>query len=110
MEDPLEQSDVFNVGFRVDFLFGNDWLVTKAYGLFDNAFPINHFAGIDLPQLYAEAHLPVLTPGGLDLRGPVLLADRLREPARRRPPLDVDGLFAALHAVYVLRRESAAST
>jgi hypothetical protein len=68
MEDVLEQNDVFNVGFRVDFLFGNDWLVTKAYGLFDNAFPINHFPGIDLPQLYAEAHLPVLTPGGIDLR------------------------------------------
>jgi hypothetical protein len=68
MDDPLEGSDVFNVGFRVDFLFGNDWLVTKAYGLFDNAFPINHFPGIDLPQVYAEAHLPVLTPGGLDLR------------------------------------------
>ncbi|HKI21660.1 MAG TPA: outer membrane beta-barrel protein [Isosphaeraceae bacterium] len=68
LEDVLEQSDVFNVGFRVDFLFGNDWLVTKAYGLFDNAFPINHFPGIDFPQLYAEAHLPILTPGGIDLR------------------------------------------
>jgi hypothetical protein len=68
LDNPLEQNDIFNIGFRVDFLFGNDWLVTKAYGLFDNAFPINHFPGIDFPQLYAEAHLPILTPGGLDLR------------------------------------------
>jgi hypothetical protein len=68
MDDPLEAIDEFNVGFRVDFLFGNDWLVTKAYGLFDNGFPINHFPGIDLPQVYAEAHLPILTPGGIDLR------------------------------------------
>ena len=104
MDDPLEGSDQLNVGFRVDFLFGNDWQVTKAYGLFDNAFPINHFPGIDLPQLYAEAHLPVLTPGGIDLRGPILLANRLREPARRRKASDVNGLFAALYTVHIFRR------
>ncbi len=68
LDDPLEQNDVVNFGFRFDFLFGNDWQLTKDYGLFDRAFPINHFAGIDLPQIYGEVHLPVLTPRGLDLR------------------------------------------
>jgi hypothetical protein len=65
MENPLEPNDMVNFGFRVDFLFGNDWQLTKQY---DNAFPLNHFPGIDLPQVYAEVHLPILTPGGLDLR------------------------------------------
>ncbi|MGC8643874.1 MAG: outer membrane beta-barrel protein, partial [Isosphaeraceae bacterium] len=53
---------------RVDTLFGNDWQFTKDFGLFDNAFPRNHFAGLDLPQIYGEVHLPILTPRGLDLR------------------------------------------
>src|SRR6202041_1641333 len=29
----------------------------------------NSFAGVDLPQIYADLHLPILTPLGLDLRG-----------------------------------------
>ena len=58
-----------NLGFRFDFLFGNDWEYVKAYGLFDNAFLSNHFAGIDLPQMYGEIHLPVLTPYGFDIKG-----------------------------------------
>lgn len=69
VEDPLNQVDTVNFGFRLDTLFGNDWQFTKAYGLFDRAFPTNHFAGLDLPQLYGEVHLPVLTPWGLDIRG-----------------------------------------
>jgi len=68
LENPLESVDYVNFGFRFDMLFGNDWLFTKDYGLFDNAFPINHFAGLDLPQIYGEVHLPVLTPRGLDIR------------------------------------------
>jgi hypothetical protein len=68
LENPLETVDYVNAGFRFDMLFGNDWLFTKDYGLFDNAFPINHFAGLDLPQIYGEVHLPILTPRGLDLR------------------------------------------
>jgi hypothetical protein len=69
VEDPLEQVDVVNFGFRVDTLFGNDWSFTKDYGLFDRAWHNNSFPGIDLPQIYGEVHLPVLTSGGLDLRG-----------------------------------------
>jgi hypothetical protein len=68
LDNPLEQDDKVNFGFRFDLLFGNDWQVTKDYGLFDRAFPINHFAGIDIPQVYGEVHLPILTPRGLDLR------------------------------------------
>ncbi len=68
LENPLESVDYVNFGFRFDMLFGNDWLFTKDYGLFDNAFPINHFAGLDLPQIYGEVHLPILTPRGLDIR------------------------------------------
>jgi Putative beta-barrel porin-2, OmpL-like. bbp2 len=69
VENPLEPDDMFNLGFRVDTLFGNDWQFTKAYGLFDRAFPNNHFAGLDLPQIFGEIHLPVLTPGGIDIKG-----------------------------------------
>ena len=68
IDNPLEQNDMVNFGFRFDMLFGNDWQVTKDYGLFDRAFPINHFAGLDLPQVFGEVHLPILTPRGLDLR------------------------------------------
>jgi hypothetical protein len=68
MENPLEPVDYVNFGFRCDFLFGNDWQFTKDFGLFDNAFTPNQFAGIDLPQIYGEVHLPVLTPRGLDIR------------------------------------------
>ena len=57
-----------NFGFRFDMLFGNDWLFTKDYGLFDHSWTNNHFPGLDLPQIYAEVHLPILTPLGLDIR------------------------------------------
>ena len=58
-----------NLGFRVDTLFGNDWQFTKSYGMFDRAFTNNQFAGLDLPQIYGEIHLPILTPGGVDIKG-----------------------------------------
>ena len=38
-------------------------------GLFNRAFPNGWFAGYDMPQLYGEVHLPILTPGGLDVKG-----------------------------------------
>ncbi|MHB1555884.1 MAG: outer membrane beta-barrel protein [Isosphaeraceae bacterium] len=68
IENPLNTTDTVNFGFRFDMLFGNDWEFTKDYGLFDHAFPNNHFAGLDLPQIYGEVHLPILTPLGLDIR------------------------------------------
>lgn len=69
LENPLEPADIVNLGFRFDTLFGNDWQFTKSYGLFDRAFVNNQFGGLDFPQMYGEIHLPVLTPGGLDIKG-----------------------------------------
>ena len=69
LENPLESDDMVNLGFRFDTLSGNDWQFTRSYGLFDRAFPNNHFAGLDFPQMYGEIHLRVLTPGGLDIKG-----------------------------------------
>ena len=84
--EPARADDTVNFGFRFDMLFGNDWQFTKYYGLFDRAFPNNHFAGLDLPQIYGEVHLPILTPGGLDIKGgPILLAGRLLEQSRPSP-------------------------
>jgi hypothetical protein len=69
IENPVNQVDTVNFGFRFDTLFGNDWEFTKSYGLFDRAFPPNHFAGLDFPQMFGEVHLPILTPLGLDVKG-----------------------------------------
>jgi hypothetical protein len=69
VENPLEQNDLINLGFRVDTLFGNDWQFTKDYGLFDRAWHNNAFPGVDLPQIYGELHLPILTRGGVDIKG-----------------------------------------
>jgi hypothetical protein len=68
LENPLNAVDTVNFGWRFDMLFGNDWLFTKDYGLFDRAWPNGYFAGLDLPQIYGEVHLPILTPLGLDIR------------------------------------------
>ncbi|MEO6807491.1 MAG: outer membrane beta-barrel protein, partial [Isosphaeraceae bacterium] len=69
VEKPLKRIDSVNFGFRFDTLFGHDWQFTKNYGMFDRAFTKNHFPGVDLPQIYGEVHLPILTPRGVDLRG-----------------------------------------
>lgn len=68
LENPLNADDSVHFGFRLDVLFGNDWEFTKDYGLFDRAWPDHWFPGLDLPQIYGEVHLPVLTPLGLDIR------------------------------------------
>ncbi|HEV3166119.1 MAG TPA: outer membrane beta-barrel protein [Isosphaeraceae bacterium] len=62
-----EEDDEFGYGFRVDNLLGADWQVSHALGLFDHAFVLNRF-GYDIPQFYGEIHLPVLTPGGVDIK------------------------------------------
>ena len=94
-ENPLELNDTVNLGFRFDFLFGNDWQFSKAYGLFDKAFPNNHLAGIDLPQFFGEIHLPILTPYGLDIRGGRFYAPSGFESVQaiRRPLLSVPYMF-----------------
>ena len=91
----VAQNDMVNFGGRFDFLLGDDWQFVKSYGLFDRAFKPNSFAGIDLPQMYMEAHLPILTKNGMDVRG-----GRFYSPAGfenvqavKRPMLSVPYLF-----------------
>ena len=38
VENPLEQNDTVNFGFRVDNMFGNDWQFNYMQGLFNRAF------------------------------------------------------------------------
>ncbi len=94
-ERQLAPTDMVNFGGRFDFLLGNDWQFVKSYGLFDRAFTPNSFAGIDLPQMYAETHLPILTKNGFDIR-----VGRFYSPAGfenvqaiKRPLLSVPYLF-----------------
>jgi hypothetical protein len=96
IEKLLRSDDSVNLGFRFDGLLGNDWQYSKEYGLFDRAFKLNSFAGIDLPQIYGDLHLPVLTDLGLDLRG-----GRFYDPAGyesvmavKRPLLSAPYLFS----------------
>ncbi len=95
IENPLEQSDEVNFGFRVDNLFGNDWQFNHAHGLFDTSFDPNSFAGYDPAQIYAEVHLPVLTEGGIDVKGGRFYTTLGYEvvPAISRPLLSVPYMF-----------------
>jgi hypothetical protein len=69
VEDAIEPGDRANLGFRLDTLFGNDWSFTKSLGLFDQAFTPFSFAGLDFPQIYGEAHLPIRDGVSLDVKG-----------------------------------------
>jgi Putative beta-barrel porin-2, OmpL-like. bbp2 len=96
IEKPARLDDSVNFGFRFDGFLGNDWEYSKSYGLFDRAFKPNSFAGVDLPQINAEVHLPVITELGLDLRG-----GRFYQPAGfesvmavKRPLLSAPYLFS----------------
>jgi len=83
-----KQNDRINLGFRVDNLLGNEWQNFHSTGLFDNAFRLDH-VGFDLVQLYGEIHLPVLTRGGLDVKGGrfFALSGYVNGPAPMRPLL-----------------------
>ncbi|WP_152053223.1 outer membrane beta-barrel protein [Tautonia marina] len=95
VEDPIEQGEGLNFGFRFDNLFGNDWQFNHMHGLFDDTFQLNRFAGYDPAQFYAEVHLPVLTEGGLDIRGGrwYTIAGYEGVPAVSRPLLSVPYMF-----------------
>jgi hypothetical protein len=95
VENPLELNDTVNFGFRVDNMIGNDWQFNFMQGLFNGAFPPGHFPGYDLSQLYGEVHLPILTPGGLDVKGGLwyTLAGYEQVPAIARPLLSVPYMF-----------------
>lgn len=95
IENPLEQNDRINFGFRVDNLFGNDWQFNHMRGLFEHSFRLNHFAGYDPAQIYGEVHLPWLTKGGLDVKGGRFYTILGYEvvPAIGRPLLSVPYMF-----------------
>jgi len=85
LEKPLAQDGNPNIGYRADFLVGNDAPFFAANGLFSNFTGFNPTSGVgvagpekfrevdrigmDLPQFYVEGHLPrVLTDQGMDIR------------------------------------------
>jgi hypothetical protein len=67
-EKPVRNDDALDFGFRLDSLAGTDWQVFHSAGLFEHAFAPNSF-GYDPVQMYAEVHLPILTRGGVDIKG-----------------------------------------
>lgn len=84
-ENTLEHDDKPNVGYRVDFVMGQDAPFLAANGLFSDftgldptsgfgvdgpaSFRYMNRIGIDLPQFYLEAHLSgVITEKGIDIR------------------------------------------
>jgi hypothetical protein len=95
IENKVEENDTVNLGFRVDSLSGNDWQFNHMHGLFDTSFRKNSFAGYDPAQLYGEIHLPILTPGGLDIRGGrwYSIVGFESVPAVTRPLLSVPYMF-----------------
>jgi len=95
VENALEQNDKINFGYRVDNLFGNDWQFNHAHSTFDGSYKLDHFAGYDPAQYYAEVHLPILTKGGLDIKGGrwYSLVGYEVVPATGRPLLSVPMMF-----------------
>lgn len=94
----LKRADEYQLGFRVDSLFGTDWSQFHDVGLLDRAFPPNGF-GYDPVQLYGEVHLPWFTEGGVDVKGGRFFAlpgyEDGRAPAR--PLNSTSYLFAFAH-------------
>jgi hypothetical protein len=68
LERTMARSGSWDYGYRLDTLFGNDAEFTHAVNLLDNLVQPDQFANFDLPQFYGEAHLPILTSGGVDLK------------------------------------------
>ncbi|GIW88815.1 MAG: hypothetical protein KatS3mg108_3139 [Isosphaeraceae bacterium] len=78
------EASAADLGLRWDILFGNDWLFTKSFGLFDGAFTPGGFAGVDFPQLFAELSLPLRPNLRLHLQG-----GRFYSPAGFESPMAV---------------------
>ena len=94
-ERVLKQDDTFNFGFRFDNLFGNDAQFNHSNGIFDRTYQINSFRQYDPAQYYVEAHLPVFTEGGVDVKVGrfYTLAGYEVVPATGRPLLSVPYMF-----------------
>ena len=94
-EKALKLDDSFNIGYRFDNLFGNDAQFNHSNGILDNAFQINSFRQYDPAQYYVEAHLPIVTEGGIDVKFGrfYTLAGYEVVPATGRPLLSVPYMF-----------------
>ena len=94
-ERVLKQDDTFNFGFRFDNLFGNDAQFNHSNGIFDRTYQLNSFRQYDPAQYYVEAHLPVFTEGGVDVKVGrfYTLAGYEVVPATGRPLLSVPYMF-----------------
>jgi hypothetical protein len=70
-ENALEHDGHSNVGYRIDFMAGNDTPFNVSNGLFDHVVGTGFVnrVGIDLPQFYIEGHLPhCIGSKGVDIR------------------------------------------
>ena len=112
VENPLEQNDEINFGFRVDNLFGNDWQFNYMQGFFERrlqARPVRRLR----PRPDLRRGPPALPDQGGHRRqgGPVLHDRRLRSGAGDRPSAPLGPLHVQLRpAVHPLRRASPRST
>lgn len=95
VENPIEQGDKTNFGFRVDNIFGRDWIFDYNQGMFNDAFSLSLQDGYNMPQLYGEAHFPILTEGGIDVKGGKFysIVGYEQVPAVSRPLLSVPYMF-----------------
>ena len=91
----LKQDETLNFGFRFDNLFGNDAQFNHSNGIFDRTYKINSFRQYDPAQYYVEAHLPIVTEGGIDVKVGrfYTLAGYEVVPATGRPLLSVPYMF-----------------
>ncbi len=98
LENPLEQNDQFNMGFRVDNLFGSDWQQFHLKGFFDHAFAPGTF-GYQLTQAYGQVYFPNVPGESLSILGGLFysLAGFEDGPAVGRPLLSGSYLFSYAH-------------
>lgn len=67
MERPFDpQSPIFNVGFKLQAMFGSDSRYTHGYAQFDHL--IRNRNQLDINEATIRAHAPILTEGGVDIK------------------------------------------
>jgi hypothetical protein len=67
LERPLEpEPGCFGFGWKAQFMYGSDARFIHYLGILDKA--TNDTVQPDLVELFGNFHLPILTPGGLDLK------------------------------------------
>jgi Putative beta-barrel porin-2, OmpL-like. bbp2 len=58
------QMDHIDWGFRISGLYGENYRYTTSYGVFSNQLLYgNHYAGYDMPTVYAEMYIPYVAQG-----------------------------------------------